>query len=110
MSRYQNGKVHKLVDIDSNEIIYIGSTTVPLAMKLSELKHNHYRRKASPKYNFDHFNPENMYIELIESCPCNNIEELKKKEGEIRRLHKFKMPVKQKPFKEILVNNILSNE
>ena len=101
MSRYQNGKVYELVDIDSNEIVYIGSTTIPLAMKFSELKHNHSRGKVSPKYNFNSFNPENMYIELIESCPCNNIEELKKKEGEIRRLHKFKMHVKQKQLKEI---------
>ena len=46
---------------------------------------------SSRKYKeiFDRVGPENMYIELIESYPCNNIEELKKREQEVTRNHKM---------------------
>ena len=86
MSRYQSGKIYKLVDMDSSEILYIGSTTIPLSQKLSELLYNHRNNKSSSKYNFDKSNPDDMYIELLELCPCNNVEELKKKGAIITKI------------------------
>ena len=72
---------------NSNEI-YIGSTTQSLAVRFG----GHKRNKTSSVYKIIHtkYNEKwnECYYELYQNCPCNNIEELRKKEGEIIRLFK----------------------
>ena len=84
---YKNGKIYKITDIGYNKM-YIGSTTQPLHKRFYEHKIN-YKNWKDGKYKkttsfnlFDEFGIENCKIELIEECPCENREQLHKKEGE----------------------------
>ena len=65
MVNYQNGKIYKIIN-ESNDIVYIGSTTQPLSHRYTKHKH-----KAP-----------NHKIILIENYACNSKEELCMKEQE----------------------------
>jgi hypothetical protein len=56
MSIYHSGKIYKLLDIDSHEILYIGSTTIKLPQTLADLKYNYHHNLSSSKYEhmFEH--------------------------------------------------------
>ena len=84
---YQKGKIYKLVDGNTNEILLIGSSTIRLSQKISELKSNYNKNKLGKKYKdiYDRLGADNIDIELIQSYPCNNIDELRQKEKDIRR-------------------------
>ncbi|NBO72578.1 hypothetical protein EBV26_19200 [bacterium] len=82
MPNYLLGKVYKIV---GNGKVYVGSTTLPLlSQRLSKHKEV-YRAWKNDKYHyvtsFDCIDDPNCYIELIEACPCNTIDELHKCEG-----------------------------
>lgn len=92
-SRYQNGKIYKLVNnVDDN--IYIGSTCSPLHQRLSKHKHS---SKVHPYRNvYKHINEvgwENTQIILIEKYPCNDIDELLQRERYWIDKHKPKLNV-----------------
>ena len=75
MPDYQNGKIYKLYSNEGPEV-YIGSTT----QKLCQRKAKHKSEKnCSSKILFEKY--EEVIIELIEYFPCNNKEELNKREG-----------------------------
>ena len=79
MANYQNAKIYKLWSPSKN-LVYYGSTTQTLTERLSKHLHNYKNNKniaselvlKSPDYK----------IELLEHYPCNNRQELCKKEGE----------------------------
>ena len=84
---YQNAKIYKITDIGYTKM-YIGSTTQPLYKRLSIHK-SHYKSWKNGKGDkimsfdlFDEFGVDNCKIELILECPCENREQLRKKEGE----------------------------
>jgi hypothetical protein len=81
MPDYKNGKIYKLWSPEGDEI-YIGSTIQPL------YKRFHHHKIASvcrSKILFQKYN--DVRVELLECCPCDNKEQLNKKEGEyIRKL------------------------
>jgi len=82
MVNYKNGKIYKLFSYD-NDLVYVGSTTQALSERLG--KHKCPSNKACSKILFE--NSNNVKIELIENCECDNIEQLHRLEGEyIRRL------------------------
>ena len=71
MNKYRNGKIYKLIDLDSDKV-YIGSTIKTLKNRLCE-----------------HKTPSNLcmsntfkdpYIQLIKSYPCNSKRALDKEE------------------------------
>jgi hypothetical protein len=87
MSKYQNGKIYSIHSSESDKI-YIGSTISTLTKRLSEHTKDYNRWKSkSTKYvsSFIILDCEDYYIELIESFPCNNIQELKAREGYFQR-------------------------
>ena len=79
MPNYQKAKIYKLWSPSKN-LVYYGSTTQTLTERLSKHLHNYKNNKniaselvlKSPDYK----------IELLEHYPCNNRQELCKKEGE----------------------------
>jgi len=79
MANYQNAKIYKLWSPSKN-LVYYGSTTQTLTERLSKHLHNYKNNKniaselvlKCPDYK----------IELLEHYPCNNRQELCKKEGE----------------------------
>ena len=90
MPDYQEGKIYKIYNTITDDI-YIGSTTQRLCERMRQhrcdsrsKKQGHLRiYKAFKEHGIDNF-----FIELIEKCPCNDKDELRKKEGEYIRLLK----------------------
>ena len=86
MSKYQNGKVYKIVDVGYNKC-YIGSTTESLSQRLARHKHHYNEHKIGKRRHmrsfdlFDEFGFDNCKIELIEFFSSNSREELRKREG-----------------------------
>ena len=86
-NKYHNGKIYKVTDVAYTEC-YIGSTVQPLCNRMSEHRQDYKRFKtgvatdvcASCKL-FDQYGVENCKIELIEAYPCENKEELRRREG-----------------------------
>ena len=79
MPNYQNGKIYKLWSPEGDDI-YIGSTTNSLCRRKASHKCD---KKSNSSLLFKKYN--DVRIELLECFPCNNKEELTKKEGEYIR-------------------------
>lgn len=84
---YKNGKIYALRSHQTDKY-YIGSTTQPLYKRLYGHKHSN-RTSSKELVN----NYSDVYIELIEAFPCENKEQLSKRENELIR-----------EFKDSLVN------
>lgn len=83
MPDYQNGKIYKIVDLDSNDC-YIGSTTLALSQRLAQHVSS-YKRWLKGKTNFVTsyiiIEKGDYDIVLIENYPCNSKEELHARES-----------------------------
>ena len=83
---YSNGKIYCIRNSEDDEF-YIGSTTQPLSKRFqshkTSLKGYKKDRKLYSKMNV--LDTDKFYIELIEEYPCDNIEQLNRREGEIIR-------------------------
>lgn len=79
MPNYKNGKIYKLYSMNEPEKVYYGSTTQTLPMRKSGHKAT-YKRYLGGKGNFcssfDIFKMDNVEIELVEKCPCEDKDEL----------------------------------
>ena len=85
MNKYHNGKIYKITDVGYNKQ-YIGSTCESLSQRLARHRYNHRHAKTwntltSCNSLFQECGVENCKIELIESFPCENKEELLRREG-----------------------------
>ena len=87
MPNYQEGKIYNIYNT-TNDDIHVGS----IVLKLRERMRDHRRsvndktKQYYPLYKvFREHGVEHLFIELIEKCPCNDIEELRRKEGEYIR-------------------------
>ena len=86
INKYQDGKIYTVRN-DITDDIYIGSTTMALSKRM--VKHR-CDAKTRPELSFfytfmNEMGIEHFYIELVENFPCNSVEELRKREGEITR-------------------------
>jgi hypothetical protein len=86
--KYKNGKIYTIRCKNDDTLIYVGSTVQPLFKRW----HQHKTRVNKQVYNnillyqkMRETNIEDFHIELYENFPCNNKEELNKREGEIIR-------------------------
>jgi hypothetical protein len=82
MPNYQNAKIYKLWSPEGDDI-YIGSTTILLSARKAKHK---FGDGSVSKILFEKYT--DVRIELLECCPCDNKEELAKKEGEYIRNNK----------------------
>ena len=87
MDKYNNAKIYKIIDNNYTKC-YIGSTCESLSQRMARHRqHYKYYLTTNPKksmtsfYLFDEMGIDNCKIELIENFPCNNKEELLKREG-----------------------------
>ena len=80
MTSYQNGKIYSIRSRSRPDLIYIGSTTQALSKRFG--KHKKPYNDCSSKQIID---LGDSYIELVESYACANVEQLRKREGEIQR-------------------------
>ena len=85
MPDYKNGRVYTVRCRTDNNLIYVGSTTTPISKRFSSHKKN--KTCSLYKYVQEYFDGDwtHWYIELYEECEYDNIEQLKKREGEIQR-------------------------
>ena len=78
---YKNGKIYCIRNIIDDDI-YVGSTTQLLCKRMAEHRN---KMKATPQYKLYmkmvDVGLDKFYIELIENYPCDNREELRKREG-----------------------------
>jgi hypothetical protein len=87
INKYANGKIYKITDV-GNTKCYIGSTVQPLSVRMAGHKRmfkqylDGLKNFVSSFSLFEEFGFENCKIELLEECPCENIEQLLQKEGE----------------------------
>jgi group I intron endonuclease len=90
---YKNGKIY-VIRNHINDKVYVGSTTQSLSKRWGEHKKSYKMMKersrkiyqAIMEYGIDRF-----YIELVENYPCENIEQLRAREGFcIRQFDSFK--------------------
>jgi hypothetical protein len=104
---YKNGKIYQIISNDG-EMCYVGSTCKKyLSQRFGEHK-NKYRDKQLGKGGsknsyavfeiFDKYGVDGCSIELIENCPCENINELRKREGYY---------IRQKQLEYICVNHVV---
>jgi hypothetical protein len=82
MVNYQNGKIYKLVSFQTDKI-YIGSTCEKLSVRKAKHVRN-YKDFLESKYHyttsFELVKLGDVDIVLIEECPCENKEQLHKRE------------------------------
>jgi len=85
MSKYSQGKIYKLTSSQTDKV-YIGSTTRTLTKRLSQHKSS-FKRWKNGKYSYtssyELIKYDDVYIELLELCPCESRKELEKEEGKL---------------------------
>ena len=81
---YKNGKIYKILNAIDDDC-YVGSTCQPLSKRMAkhrESMHNTVKKDRKLYAKMHELGVDNFYIELIEEFPCENIEQLRKREGE----------------------------
>ena len=83
MSNYEKSKIYKIVSNCNPELVYYGSTYTTLSRRLSCHK-GHYKSYLKEKFkyvsSFELLKLEHFEIVLVEAYPCDNVEELRKRE------------------------------
>ena len=82
MVNYNDSKIYKIVDNTTGKF-YIGATSLKYLSQRLQKHLSNYKDNYKNVSSYEIFKNENFKIELIEMCPCNNIYELRKREGEI---------------------------
>jgi len=83
---YLNGKIYKILNYITDDV-YVGSTCQPLSKRMGNHRSvaNYGKTKYKLHTKMRELGVEQFYIELIEECPCDNKEQLRKREGEFIR-------------------------
>jgi hypothetical protein len=85
MVNYASAKIYKIV-CDTTNKTYIGSTTVSLSRRLTQHKCEYKRfndeKRPYKMSSYETIENDNYKIILIEECPCENKEQLLRKERE----------------------------
>ena len=83
---YKNGKIY-VIRNSTDEDIYIGSSCQPLCKRFQKHKDNMkgYKKDRKLYSKMNKLGKEQFYIELYEEYPCDNVEQLRRREGEIIR-------------------------
>ena len=83
---FSKGKIYCIRNNIDDEI-YIGSTTQPLSKRFQKHRGSiiNCKRQRLLYDKMLEFGKDNFYIELVEEYPCENIEQLNRREGEMIR-------------------------
>jgi hypothetical protein len=87
MPDYNKGKIYTIRCRTDETLIYVGSTIQPLSVRIGEHKRrgNNVKYQNIILYKTINNNWDDWYVELYEECPCENKEQLCRREGEIIR-------------------------
>ena len=82
---YKNAKIYKILNTIDDDV-YVGSTCQPLSKRMAKHRESmndktkiHGNMKIYQKMR--ELGKEHFYIELVEECPCDNLEQLRAREG-----------------------------
>jgi len=83
---YNNGKIYVIRNSIDNDL-YVGSSCQSLSKRLQKHKGDMNGEKKDRKLysKMREIGKDKFYIELYEEYPCDNVEQLKRREGEIIR-------------------------
>ena len=82
---YSKGKIYKILNNTTLDV-YVGSTCQKLSKRLANHKTKLNEGKQNLLYSkMREIGDKNFYIELVEDYPCENGEQLKRREGEVIR-------------------------
>ena len=87
MPDYNKGKIYTIRCRTDDTLIYVGSTIQPLSVRLGghKVRSNNAKYQNILLYKNKNHNWDDWYIELYEEYPCENKEQLCKREGEVIR-------------------------
>jgi len=103
--RYERGQIYTVRCKYDKTLIYVGSTIQPLAVRMGGHRNNHDHKATSLYLKVDG-DWKNWYIELYENYPCNNKQELERREGEvIRDIGNVNMCIAGRNLKEYYIDN-----
>ena len=105
---YKNGKIYCIRNNITDDI-YVGSTTQPLCKRMAWHRKDSKREIKMNYMLYSKFNEigiDNFYIELIEDCPCESLEQLRKREGHyIRKMGTLNHHIAGRTSKEWIEQN-----
>ena len=110
MPDYNKGKIYTIRCRTDDTLIYVGSTIQPLSVRIGEHKRrgNNVKYQNILIYKTINNNWDDWYIELYEEYPCENKEQLCKREGEvIRSIGTLNSQIAGRTNKEYYENNKL---
>jgi hypothetical protein len=87
MVNYSESKIYKIIDL-TNDNFYIGSTSLKYLSQRLQKHINYFKENRKTCKSYDIIKNGNFKIELIENYSCNDIYELRKREGEIIKENK----------------------
>ena len=105
---YSNGKVYCIRNIIDDDI-YVGSTTQPLSKRMSKhrIDMKGYKKDRMLYTKMNELGADKFYIELIEECPCDTLEQLRKREGHfIREMGTLNYLIAGRTKKDWTIENI----
>lgn len=79
-NKYRNGKIYLLRNKITNEAVYVGSTTLSLALRMNAHRYDIRNGVTSTCAMLTELGVENLVIELVEEYPCNTKRELEQRE------------------------------
>lgn len=82
--RYKRGQIYIVRCRYDNKMKYVGSTINTLAKRMGQHRRTSVK-KATSLYHVVQGDWDNWYIELYEYYPCNNKQELERREGQVIR-------------------------
>ena len=83
--KYHEGKIYKILNSETDDV-YVGATCQRLAKRMMNHRTKVKEGKETTLYNkMREIGIEHFYIELIKNYPCENSEQLNKREGEWMR-------------------------
>ena len=87
MPDYNKGKIYTIRCRTDDTLIYVGSTIQPLSVRIGghKIKSRDIKHQYRLIYKTINNNWDNWYIELYEPYPCENKEQLCRREGEVIR-------------------------
>ena len=87
INKYQYGVIYKITNTEDPDMVYIGSTTNELSVRMIKHKSNAKNRPGLSKlYTYmNEIGINKFEIVEIEQYPCVSVEQLRKREGEVIR-------------------------
>jgi hypothetical protein len=106
INKYQNSKIYRIIN-DENDEVYVGSTYNMLCRRMEKHRSHRFQYAHRPLYKLmNEIGIAKFHIELIEEYPCDNKEQLRKREGHfIRGMGTLNMVIEERTKKEYKETN-----